>query len=130
MLLVGTWIAYSKGWILADFKFVTAKEGARLIANTKSLVLDVRTKKEWNKGHINGAKLIPLSELKSRVGELKEYKGKEIIVYSRSGSKSITAGRFLVKEGFKPINVKSGIIGLAIEGGKKYPKLFTNNSNN
>ncbi len=26
--------------------------------------------------------------------------------------------------------IKSGIIGLAIEGGKKYPKLFTSNSNN
>ena len=127
MIAVGLWVAYIKGWILADFKFVSAKEGIFLIKSKKYPILDVREKKEWQKGHIKGAILIPLEELKSRVNELKKYKNKEIIIYSKSGTKSITAGRFLVKKGYKPINIKSGILGLAIEGAQKYPTLFESN---
>ena len=124
MAAIALWVAYIKGWILADFKFVSAKDGIELIKSGKYPILDVRDKKQWQKGHIKGAILIPINELKNRVNELKKYKDKEIIIYSKSGREGINAGRFLAKEGFKPINIKSGILGLAIEGGKKYPELF------
>ena len=124
MIAIGIWIAYIKGWILADFKFVSAKDAVILIKSGKYPTLDVREKKEWNRGHIKGSILIPVAELKSRVNELQKYKGKEIIVYCKSGNRSIKAGRFLVKQGFKPINVKSGILGMLVEGSKKYPEIF------
>ncbi len=125
MIGVGVWVAYIKGWILADFKAISAKEGVELIKSAKYPILDVRSKKEWQKGHIKGAILIPIDELKDRLNELKMYHNREIIVYSKSGREGINACRLLKKRGFKPINIKSGILGLAIEGGKKYPEIFT-----
>ena len=124
MIGVGIWIAYIKGWIFADFKSVSAKEGIELIKDNRYPILDVRDKKEWSKGHIKGAVLIPFKELKKRVYELNKYKNRELLVYSKTGREGIEASRFLVKKGIKPINIKSGILGLAIEGGKKYPQLF------
>ena len=124
MLGVALWMAYIKGWILANFKFVTAREGIELIKSGKYPILDVRELDEYKKGHIKSAILIPLDELENRLDELKKYKNREIIVYCKSGNRSITAGRILKKYGYKPINIKSGILGLAIEGGKKYPYLF------
>jgi rhodanese-related sulfurtransferase len=39
-------------------------------------------------------------------------KDKRIIVYCRSGSRSIKASRILEKNGFTPLNVEGGIIDL------------------
>src|SRR5512139_1397859 len=43
-----------------------------------AFILDVREPSEWNEAHIDGATLIPLGELQSRVNELP--KDKEIVV--------------------------------------------------
>jgi rhodanese-related sulfurtransferase len=124
MFLIAFWIAYFKGWIFADFKSISPKEALQLIKETNITVVDIRSKEEFEKGHIKGAILIPYDELKGSLDRLKEYKDKEIIIYSKTGRVGISASRLLVDNGFKPINVKSGILGLAIEGGKKYPFLF------
>jgi len=121
MIGVGLWVAYIKGWILADFKSITSKEALELIKSKNYQILDVRSKEEWQKGHIKGALSIPLEKLENNLNRLN--KNKEILVYSKSGLKSIKASRLLVKEGFKPINVKSGILGLAISG-QESPNLF------
>jgi rhodanese-related sulfurtransferase len=48
---------------------------------------------------------------------LKQDKDKKIIVYCRTGSRSVTASRILEKNGFTPLNVKGGIIQLIGAGG-------------
>ena len=82
-------------------------------ANPEEIILlDVRTEDEHKAEHIyvGGVKRkhIPLSELESRVGELD--KTKTIIVYSKTGSRSSTAGEILVKQGFEDVyNLLGGI---------------------
>ena len=82
-------------------------------ANPEEIILlDVRTDEEHKAEHIyvGGVKRkhIPLSELESRVGELD--KTKTIIVYSKTGSRSSTAGEILVKQGFEDVyNLLGGI---------------------
>ncbi len=86
-------------------------EAAELLkSNFNTVLLDVRTPKERKEQHIKGSLHIPLYELKSRSGELKKYKDKEIICYCRSGNRSITAAAILHKQGFNSANMKGGII--------------------
>jgi len=110
---IALYFSYTKGWILADFKFIDAKQAEVLIDKDQNVtLLDVRTVDEYKTGHIRGATLIPLSQLENNLSKLKSVKKKQIIVYCRSGSRSVAASRILKAHGFTPLNVKNGMIGL------------------
>ena len=107
------WFAYSKGWIFANFESIDAKKAIHLLENDDNVtLLDVRTIQEFKSGHLRGATLIPVQELEKNLGMLKQDKDKKIIVYCRTGSRSVSASRILEENGFTPLNVKGGIIQL------------------
>jgi len=107
------WFAYSKGWIFANFESIDAKQAIHLLENDDNVtLLDVRTIEEFKSGHLRDATLIPVQALSTNLGILKDAKDKKIIVYCRTGSRSVTASRILEKNGFTPLNVKGGIIQL------------------
>ena len=56
------------------YREVDVGEAAELLQNLSPLLLDVRTRAEFDNGHIKNAILIPVQELQKRVGELSEYK--------------------------------------------------------
>ncbi|HUJ18834.1 MAG TPA: rhodanese-like domain-containing protein [Nitrospirota bacterium] len=71
------------------------------------VLLDVRTNKEYEQGHIPGAVHIPLSEIGDKIKKLK--KDKELVVYCRNGSQSIWAIKRLMGMGYKNLaNLKGG----------------------
>jgi len=109
------WFAYAKGWILANFPSVTPERAITLLAQNDDNIslLDVRSPKEFQSGHLTGATLIPLGKLEESLDKLAPLKGKTILVYCRSGMRSIAASRILQKHGFHPVNIKGGIIGLS-----------------
>jgi len=110
------WFAYTKGWILANFESIDAKTAITLLENDDNVsLLDVRTIAEYKEGHLRDATLIPVSALAKNLGMLKQDKNKKIIVYCRSGSRSVSASRILEEHGFTPLNVKGGIIQLMAE---------------
>ena len=113
------WFAYSKGWILANFESVDAKQAITLIEQDENVtLLDVRTIEEYKEGHLRDATLIPVHALAQNLGMLKTEKNKKILVYCATGNRSVTASRILEENGFTPINVKGGIMklqGLGIE---------------
>ena len=110
------YFAYSKGWILANFKSITPQQAQSLLRNDNNVtLLDVRTIEEFKQGHLRGAKLIPLSVLEKNLDKLRADQNKKIIVYCRSGNRSVSASRILNKHGFVPLNVKGGIIGFMRE---------------
>ena len=65
------------------------------------VVLDVRTPAEYAEGHVPGAINIPNGELAARVAELADAKGRDIVVYCRSGVRAAQALDVLGKAGFK-----------------------------
>jgi len=73
--------------LIGDYKMVTeykdllTMEAIELIKNDSPLILDVRTKKEYEQGHIKNSKLIPIDELQNRINEIENYKDKKILVY-------------------------------------------------
>jgi len=87
-----------------NVKNVTGSEATSFIKDTKNLViLDVRTKGEYQSGHINGSKLMPVNEIASRITELEKFRGKPILVHCASGNRSPKAVNVLLKNNFGPI---------------------------
>jgi rhodanese-related sulfurtransferase len=71
------------------------------------VLLDVRTDKEYEQGHVPGAVHIPYSEIGERIKKLK--KDKELVVFCQNGSKSIWAIKRLMGMGYKNLsNLKGG----------------------
>ena len=114
MIALVLWFAYSKGWILTNFESIDAKQAIHLIDTDDNItLLDVRTIAEYKQGHLRNATLIPVQALAQNLGMIKEDKKKKILVYCATGNRSISASRVLKKNGFTPINIKGGIMGLA-----------------
>ncbi len=71
------------------------------------VILDVRTDKEYEQGHIPGSVHVQLSEIGDKVKKLK--KDKELVVYCQNGSRSIWAIKRLMGMGYKNLyNLKGG----------------------
>lgn len=72
------------------------------------LLIDVRQPDEFRQGHIASAKLIPLGELRRRMKELPQ--GREIVCVCDTGSRSRSAAKTLMKEGFTVFDMQGGMI--------------------
>lgn len=77
-------------------------EVADLPRDGSVLLLDVRTAKEYEKGHISGFKNIPLDELRDNLDKLE--RGKKIYVHCQSGLRSYIACQILSQNGFDCYN--------------------------
>ncbi len=94
----------------AKFTNVGPQEAERMIKKEDVLILDVRTPREFYAGHIKGAHLIPISQLQGRLNEIEDYRGKNILIYCRSGNRSTVAGQILNAAGFENLyHLKDGI---------------------
>ncbi len=69
-------------------------------------LLDVRTAAEYERGHIDGFRNIPVDELRGRLGELD--RDKPLYVICQSGLRSYIACRILAQEGFDCRNFSGG----------------------
>jgi len=69
-------------------------------------LLDVRQPQEYEQGHLPGAKLIPLAELRAGLQELDT--DKETYVYCRSGNRSLSATALLADAGMTDVHNMSG----------------------
>ncbi len=59
-------------------------------------------------GHIPNAVSIPILELDSKLDELEEYKGKEIVTMCPGGGLSLAAVEILAEAGFKDAKSRKG----------------------
>ncbi|MEK6397592.1 MAG: rhodanese-like domain-containing protein, partial [Terriglobus sp.] len=87
-----------------------------------AFILDVREPHEAQIVSI-GARMIPVGELESRVGEIAEYKDKEVLVHCKSGARSQKASLILKNAGFTNVkNVAGGILAWADRIDPSLPK--------
>ncbi len=72
------------------------------IAAAKSdvVVLDVRTAEEFAAGHVPGARNVSHDQLESRLGELSGLRDKPVVLYCRSGRRTLLAEEVLRNAGF------------------------------
>jgi len=84
-----------------------AKE--RLDIEKNIILLDVRTKGEYDSGHIKDSMLIPVDNLKEEAESKLKDKDTPVFVYCRSGNRSTTAAKILVDLGYKNVYNLGGI---------------------
>jgi thiazole biosynthesis adenylyltransferase ThiF len=87
-------------------------------------LIDVREPNEWDIAHIEGATLLPLSQLGQRFKELEKFKGKkDIVVHCKSGVRSQKAINFLKQQGYdRLVNMAGGILGWSDQVDSSVPK--------
>jgi len=64
------------------------------------VILDVRSAREYQSGHIPGALNIPHGRLRARLDELRSHQQEDIIVYCEAGVRARIAQTVLSKAGF------------------------------
>ena len=90
------------------FTDISIEQAKQMIDNKEVFLLDVRTQDEFDEGYIEGAILIPDYELASRLDEVPE--DAKILVYCRSGRRSVDASNILVDAGYTDVyNMLGGI---------------------
>jgi rhodanese-related sulfurtransferase len=75
--------------------------------DSNSQVLDVRNLDEYESGHFEGSKHIPLNELRDRLQELD--KSKPVFVYCAVGQRGYYGTRILLQNGFDAKNISGGM---------------------
>ena len=84
--------------MIAGFALTTFGKDAAM-----PLVIDVRTVQEWDKGHLEGAVLIPYDQIGEKIGSVVKDKSQKIYLYCRTGHRTTIAQKALEKLGYKDI---------------------------
>ncbi|EAY24390.1 rhodanese-like domain-containing protein [Microscilla marina] len=66
-------------------------------------IVDVREDWEHEEANIEGSTLIPLGDLPTRLSELDNLKGEEVIVHCKSGGRSGRAKQYMTGQGFSKV---------------------------
>lgn len=98
---------------------VSLHEATRIMNQDDGVVLDLRTAKEFDDGHITAAINIPHSELGTRLKELAKHKESPLILVCKMGQHSGAANKMLADDGF--VNVKRMHGGMAEWTGANMP---------
>lgn len=89
--------------------FLSPSMATRLMNNQDDvLIIDIRTAADFKKGHIKGAKNMPLSDFAKGVDELSDDKDKPVLIYCNSGNTVTRAIKLLKKAGFEQVNNLDG----------------------
>jgi rhodanese-related sulfurtransferase len=73
-----------------------------------ALVIDLRAPDEFAKGHVLGAKSVPLPDLERRAADLDKNKAKPVIVYGADPNRAAAAIPVLRNAGYSDVRNLSG----------------------
>jgi len=92
------------------YKKISPKEALSLMESDEDiLILDVRTKEEYDEGYIKNALLLPYDEISKDSEILPPDKSKKILIYCRSGRRSEIAANTIIKLGYENVYDFGGI---------------------
>lgn len=102
LILLIVWFAYTRLRPAPGLRSLGEEQFRNEMQSSKDrIVIDVRETGEYTRGHIHGAKNIPLSQLQSRLSEIPQ--DKELLLYCQSGMRSKNAARILSKSGYSKL---------------------------
>jgi NADPH-dependent 2,4-dienoyl-CoA reductase/sulfur reductase-like enzyme/rhodanese-related sulfurtransferase len=94
------------GLLRGDHPQADVAEILALPPDQRPLLLDVRTKEEFERGHLPGAMHVPVDELRDRLPELP--RERPIAAYCQVGQRGYLATRILLQAGFNVRNLSGG----------------------
>jgi rhodanese-related sulfurtransferase len=103
---------------------VVPTEAVKLI-NNDAMVLDLRSAESFSRGHIAGARNVPMDELDGHMEKLAKFRSKPVVAVCDAGITSSKAVNALRNSGFDSVyNLKGGMnawgqAGLPVVSGKK-----------
>ena len=93
------------------YEQITQQQAKEIMDTEKDyIIIDARTKEEFDEGHIEGAIMIPEYEIADKAEKELPDKNALILVYCRSGRRSKIASEELVKLGYTNVKEFGGII--------------------
>ena len=94
----------------ASYEQITQEEAKQIMDTTNGyILLDTRTREEYDQSHIPGALLIPHTEIAERAEAELPDKDQLILVYCRSGNRSKQASAVLAELGYTNVKEFGGI---------------------
>ncbi len=97
--------------LLRSEKIISPSEVYEYMKTDKSIVLlDVREDYEYKNGHIKGARLLPVGEIKTKIDTMNVPRETKIVVYCQSGARSARACNILTHKGYNNVYNLGGIM--------------------
>jgi len=93
-----------------DYKVIDAAEAKKMIDAGGVLVVDVRTRTEYNAGYIPDAYNVPLDQIANGFKNVTQKMDDVILVYCQSGNRSKVAARQLTEMGYTNVYDFGGIV--------------------
>lgn len=103
VLLIGNEIALRT----RGYRTVAPAALVRMMNQDNAVVVDVRDKPDYRKGHISGARNLPLTQLNENPAQAGD-KDQSVVTCCESGAESARAASALVKAGFKQVHTLQG----------------------
>ncbi len=91
-----------------DFDMIPAKELDSYVGSPNTLIIDLRSKEEYDAYHVETAVNIPYEELENQQYQLHDYY--QVVLYCERGNQSLLAARQLCRLGYRVKNVCGGMV--------------------
>ena len=97
--------------VVVTFQQISQEEAKTIMStNQQAVILDVRTQEEYDSGHIKGAVLLPVDEITVETAQaVIPSQDTQVLVYCRSGNRSVTASKVLAQLGYTEVYEFGGI---------------------
>jgi rhodanese-related sulfurtransferase len=97
------WVGSEVSRLFRGYREITPGALTQMINRESPLVVDLSSSQDFEKGHIPGARHVPLSQFDPENKELAKVKDLPVAVYCKNGTTSAQAAARLVKAGFQRV---------------------------
>jgi rhodanese-related sulfurtransferase len=93
---------------------VTPEQAAQALADGSAQVIDVREPHEWDAGHIDGLRHVPMGDLREQAPTID--RETPVIFSCRSGGRSTMAAQAFRAAGYRAFSLDGGLLRWVAEG--------------
>ncbi len=86
-----------------DWEVTPQRLAAEMAGDHTLLLIDCRTPEEHAVARIDGAVLVPMGEIPSRLEELEAHRDARIVIHCHRGQRSLRVAAFLREQGFSDV---------------------------
>ncbi len=93
---------------LSGVKSILPSELTRMMNHEDAVVIDLRSREQFDQGHIINAKNHPVAEIETSKSKLQAFKQKPLVVVCQNGGESARISRAFKHEGYENVAILKG----------------------